>query len=39
METARPALIVAEPGADRPSAAEIDMREVPSILLGLLGHA
>jgi predicted AlkP superfamily pyrophosphatase or phosphodiesterase len=39
METARPALIVADPGAAHPSAAEIDMREVPSILLGLLGHA
>jgi predicted AlkP superfamily pyrophosphatase or phosphodiesterase len=38
LESARPALIVAQPGAARPSSDEIDMREVPSILLGLLGH-
>ncbi|MFN8637307.1 MAG: alkaline phosphatase family protein [Chloroflexota bacterium] len=38
METARPALIVAQPGAARPSNDEIDMREVPGIILGLLGH-
>lgn len=38
LETARPALIVAQAGAARPSESEIDMREVPGILLGLLGH-
>lgn len=37
LEAARPALIVAQPGAARPSSDEIDMREVPKILLGLLG--
>jgi predicted AlkP superfamily pyrophosphatase or phosphodiesterase len=36
LESARPALIVAQPGAARPSSDEIDMREVPGILLGLL---
>jgi hypothetical protein len=36
LESARPALIVAQPGAARPSSDEIDMREVPEILLGLL---
>ncbi len=39
LESARPALIVAQPGAARPDGDEIDMREVPSLLLGLLGHA
>jgi predicted AlkP superfamily pyrophosphatase or phosphodiesterase len=39
LESARPAMIVAQPGAARPSSDEIDMREVPGILLGLLGHA
>jgi predicted AlkP superfamily pyrophosphatase or phosphodiesterase len=38
LEPRRPALIVAQPGATRPAADEIDMREVPGILLGLLGH-
>jgi hypothetical protein len=37
LEPARPALIVAQPGAARPSGDEIDMREVPGIILGLLG--
>jgi predicted AlkP superfamily pyrophosphatase or phosphodiesterase len=36
MESARPALIVAAPGATKPTAAEIDMRAVPDILLNLL---
>ena len=38
MEAARPALIVAEPGAARPTSDELDMRDVPGIILGLLGH-
>ena len=39
LETRRPALIVAQPGAPRPASDELDMREVPLILLGLLGHS
>jgi predicted AlkP superfamily pyrophosphatase or phosphodiesterase len=39
LEPRRPALIVAQPGAARPSSDELDMREVPGIILGLLGHA
>lgn len=38
LETRRPALIVAQPDAARPPSSEVDMREVPGILLGLLGH-
>lgn len=38
LETARPALIVADAGAARPSSDELDMRDVPGIILGLLGH-
>jgi predicted AlkP superfamily pyrophosphatase or phosphodiesterase len=36
--SARPALIVAQPGAARPAGDEVDMRAVPGIILGLLGH-
>jgi predicted AlkP superfamily pyrophosphatase or phosphodiesterase len=39
LEPRRPALIVAQPGAARPTSDELDMREVPGIILGLLGHA
>jgi predicted AlkP superfamily pyrophosphatase or phosphodiesterase len=38
LESARPALIVAQPGVARPDGDEVDMREVPSIILSLLGH-
>lgn len=38
MEPRRPALIVAQPGAAKPAGDEVDMREIPNILLGLLGH-
>ena len=38
LEPARPALIVADAGAARPSSDELDMREVPGIIMGLLGH-
>ena len=38
LESGRPALIVAQPGAARPSTDEVDMREVPGLLLGLLGY-
>jgi predicted AlkP superfamily pyrophosphatase or phosphodiesterase len=39
LEPRRPALIVAQPEAARPTSDELDMREVPGIILGLLGHA
>src|SRR3954452_22122281 len=38
LEPARPALIVTGVDAARPSSDELDMREVPGIILGLLGH-
>ena len=38
LDPRRPALIVAQPGAARPAADELDMREVPGIILELLGH-
>ena len=38
LDPGRPALIVAQPGAARPSTDEVDMREVPGILRGLLGY-
>jgi predicted AlkP superfamily pyrophosphatase or phosphodiesterase len=38
LEPGRPALIVAQPGAARPASDELEMREVPGIILGLLGH-
>ncbi|MCC6176493.1 MAG: alkaline phosphatase family protein [Chloroflexi bacterium] len=38
MEPRRPALVVADPSASRPPSDEVDMRAVPEILLGLLGH-
>jgi predicted AlkP superfamily pyrophosphatase or phosphodiesterase len=37
-EPARPALIVADPAATRPDGDEVQMTEVPRILLELLGH-
>ncbi len=38
LEPGRPALIVAQAGVARPSSDELDMREVPGVILGLLGH-
>ena len=38
LEPGRPALIVAQAGAARPVSDELDMREVPGIILGLLGY-
>jgi hypothetical protein len=38
LEPGRPALIVAQAGAVRPSSDELDMREVPGIILDLLGY-
>jgi predicted AlkP superfamily pyrophosphatase or phosphodiesterase len=38
METRRPALVVAAPGASRPNGDEIDMRAVPELILGLLDN-
>jgi predicted AlkP superfamily pyrophosphatase or phosphodiesterase len=38
LEPARPALVVADAGAARPSSDELDMRDVPGIILGLHGH-
>ncbi len=38
LEPARPALIVCDPTAARPTSDELDMRDVPGIILGLLGH-
>jgi predicted AlkP superfamily pyrophosphatase or phosphodiesterase len=38
LEAARPALIVASRGVSRPDAAELDMRAVPDVILGLLAE-
>lgn len=38
LEPGRPALIVAQAGVAPPSSDELDMREVPGVILGLLGH-
>jgi predicted AlkP superfamily pyrophosphatase or phosphodiesterase len=38
LETRRPALVVAAPGASRPTGDELDMRSVPDVILGLLDN-